>query len=203
MSQVQYREQAGALPESMGEKPAVYADFFMQAVVDEPASEAAGQVVYKDLEWCRMSRIGSNGTTTEDAVARLKRNPQLWPYLEPLYQAWRRGEEEPVSGARIDMAPFLTAAQVAALKRVNIRSIEDMAALPDGMLGAIGMGAQAMREKAKAWLAAANDIGKTAGKLGALEAENAALKDSVEELRKLIADMAPQKPQQQVQHGRR
>lgn len=199
-----YREVDGALPESLGEKPAVYAEFFMQAVADEAASETAGQVVYKDIEWCRMSRIGSNGTTTEDAVARLRRNPQLWPYLEPIYTAWRRGEDDPVSGTRVDMAPFLTAAQVAALKRINVRSVEDLATLPDAMLSSIGMGAQAMRQKAQAWLSAAHDIGKTAGKLGALEAENASLRESVDELRKLIADLTPQKPQQQpAQHGKR
>lgn len=198
MASIQYKHQDGAIPEEIGERPSVYAEFYIHSMVDQPASDAAGKLVYRDMEWCRMSRIGSNGTTTEDAVNRLRRNPQLWPYLEPIYHAWKRGEEEPVSGTRIDMAPFITPSMVSTLKQLNIRSVEDLAELPDSMLGALGMGAQAMREKAKNWLLSANDAGKVVGKISTLESENASLKSALDELKArldaIAKDKAEQKP---------
>jgi hypothetical protein len=65
----------------------------------------------------------------------------------------------------------------------GILTVEDLAGLPDSDLPAIGIGGLSLRDKARAWLSAAEDKGK-------LAEENAALKLQVTTLSEQVTTLA-------------
>jgi cell division protein FtsB len=65
---------------------------------------------------------------------------------------------------------------------VGLRTVEDLASLNDEGLRKIGMGAVELRQKAKAWMAAAQDKGKLTQDMTALQRTNEQLHNTVASL---------------------
>jgi hypothetical protein len=157
----------------MAERPC-YIQFETRAVEDRAASIEAGRVMYRDVDYAIITPHG--GSLINEAVAtewlqnkRILKDPFADKY-EAAYDAWKKGQEIPAEGTALKLVPTFTPAEVKSLNSAGILSVEDLAAWPDGRLGALGMGGLRLRDKARAYMSAANDIGKTAERLAALEA---------------------------------
>lgn len=115
---------------------------------------------------------------------------QAWlrkQFIEPLYLAWKRGEELPTEGMPIAACNFLRSEEVAVLKRSGIRTVEELAGLRDADLDAVKV--PAMREKrvqAKRFLEA-QDTNKAAAQMAARDAQ---LAEQAEEIAALKTQMA-------------
>jgi hypothetical protein len=134
----------------------------------EYAPDAAGPV---PVDWVRWVKKGvSNGATTEDKVARVqKHDVAIWEVLRPHYEAWKRGQDAPVSGIPLDAAPFATREMVKVLASVHIRSVEDLANAEDAALSKLNIpGIRATREKARAYLDAHANVAGVTEELAAL-----------------------------------
>lgn len=114
-------------------------------------------------------------------------------FIEPLYKAWKRGEEMPTSGMPIAACNFLRAEDVAVLKRNDVRTVEELAGLRDADLSNIKL--PAMREKrvqAKRFLEA-QDTNKAAAQMAARDEQLAEQAAEIAEMKATIARLAAER----------
>lgn len=164
-----------------------YVAFERRAVEDRSASIAAGHYVSKDVDIAIITRPGSRDNLEKDALTwlaeirekgRKDEIPRSWyEGFSASYKSWKDGEEAPVSGTPIKGWPVLSPAAQKDLIHAGIRTVEDLANLPDGDVGMIGTGAIAYKQKAVAWLAAANGTGKVVEQISALTTQVKELTD--------------------------
>lgn len=176
-------------------EPGVHAEFEMFPLLNGLESKSAGREVYTDKPHVRIRVAGYDkdeffGPATPEIQARF---PEEW-------EAFKRGNEPITHGTPIDRWPQLTPSQVRMLKQLNIRTVEDMASLPDVGLQKVGMGAQKLREAAQKFLS----LAQTAADLGRMEeiqAENATLKGQLEALSAQVAELAEKKTRKHASAG--
>jgi hypothetical protein len=110
-----------------------------------------------------------------------------WKFIEPHYNAWKKGEELPQDGVPLAALNFLRAEDAAVLKRHGIKTAQDLRDMLDSDLSKVPL--PAMREKrvqAKHFLEA-QDTNKAAARIAAAESK---ADDTARELEALKAQMA-------------
>lgn len=60
-----------------------------------------------------------------------------WAQIEPAYDAWKTGQEMPVSGTPLSIWPGLNADQVEVLRQVGIRSVEEIRDLSETQISRV------------------------------------------------------------------
>lgn len=170
---------------------ALFVQFYMHAVRQGAASEKAGREIFKDEEyvWIRfpgdrtkevrrpVDMRGGNGSPPD---------PERWPTP---WAAFKNSKAQVQEGTPLEEFPPLGASTVLNYKALNIHTVEQLAAVPDHVLHAMGTGGLTMRQKAQAWLAAAKD----AAAVTQLQDELAKRDADIEMLRQQIADLAKAK----------
>lgn len=156
-----------------------YVVFERRPVEDRNASIAAGHYVSKDVDVAIITRPGSRDTLEKDAktwlaeiAEKARKNeggvPPTWPIaFNAAYKAFLEGEELPVSGTPIKGWPVLSPSAQKDIIAAGIRTVEDLADIPESSLPTIGTGGIAFKQKAKAWLEAAKGPGKVTEQLNA------------------------------------
>jgi len=163
-----------------------YVEFYYRAVEDRTESLAQGHYVTKDVAFAKIWRAGSRDCNDEDAkvwitklekAAREGMIPETWPkHFNDRFEAWKKGEEIPLTGTPIKGWPIISPAAGAAIIKAGYLTVEDLANAPDQEVTAIGMGAISFKQKAKTWLEQAANSGKVVERLTALEIELASMK---------------------------
>lgn len=156
-----------------------YVRFEVRPVEDRAASIEAGHFVAKDVTYAIITPPGSKDELEKEAEAWLRdtkyavdedRVPATWlQHYKSLYTEFKEGNELPESGTPIRTWPVLSPAQIANVVAANIRTVEDLANANESALQFIGMGAAALRQKAKDWLTSAEKNGKPTEALSALK----------------------------------
>lgn len=155
--------------------------FEVKAIEDRAATIKAGHTCYKDVEFCTITPPGGSLVIHAEVDDTVKER------YASRYNAWLEGREEPVEGTPITMWPGASPAVAATLKGLAVHTVEALAGANDSILERIGPGARALQEKAKTWLASAEDIGKVAEQVAALTIENAELKERNAQLTQALA----------------
>jgi hypothetical protein len=166
-----------------------YVQWETRAIEDRSASLAAGHYVAKDVDFAVIMRPGSRDKLEKEAVVWLselrmkdQKNeiPPTWfPAFQASFKAWKEGEEEPLNGTSVKLFPVLTPSQLKTLQSAGIKTIEDLAQIPDQDLGILGIGGLNLKLKARAWLEQAVDKGK-------LAEENASLKTQMTQMQEQL-----------------
>lgn len=124
--------------------------FYMDAVEDPEASAKEGRPMFRDRPMIKIITPGSrdeyNAPATRDYQQRF---PRHWA-------AFKRQQTDPEQGTPLKEIPFLTVAQIKSLEAINCRTLEQLAGMSDVNVGK-GMGLVQLRDRAKAFLAAAQD----------------------------------------------
>jgi hypothetical protein len=105
------------------------------------------------------------------------------------YDAWKSGQEIPLNGVPIRGWGVISPAVQENLTRMNILTVEDLAAVNDEGLKRIGMGSQELKNKAKAWLSQLNSKGPLTQEIAAVRKENDILNAQVSSLMKTVDDL--------------
>ena len=186
------------------ERPA-YVSFEMRVTEDKAASKAAGRYVAREFEVVKVTPPYSKDSIEFKVpawMADIDRNlrdgriPEKWAeYWRESYRRWKEGQELPLSGTPIKGWGVISPAQQASLIHMNCKTVEDLAAINEGGMQRIGLGAHDLRNKARAWLQSMLDHGGTTIKIASLEQENAILRASVETLEKKVAELAARIPE--------
>lgn len=175
----------GALPGEVAvpagsNKSTVFPQFFLMAVKDETKSLATGRPAHREIEMVQIIIPGDKHNIVERRV----REPDKIRWHRQ-YDAFKKGQEQAADGTRLEDWPVLNRAQILDLKSQNIFTVEAVAGLSDGQLGAIGMGARQLRRHAQAFLETC-ERGRVPAQL---VAENEALKNKVDLLTSQMGDM--------------
>lgn len=128
----------------------------------------------------RIMKVQSPGENSTNPAAAMAWN--RWKYIEPLYEAWKRGEALPETGTLLAALSFLREEDLAVLKASGVKTVEDLATLLDTNMEKIKL--PQMREKraqAKAFLEA-KDANVATAKLDAQAQEIAELKAMMADL---------------------
>jgi|SRR6478736_27961 len=182
-----------------------YVTFERRAVEDRSKSLESGQYSSMDVDFAIITRPGSKDDLHKEAgpwleemklKARKQEIPQEWAtHFSALYKAFLEGEELPTTGTPLKTWPVINPAALKDLLKNGIRTVEDLADLPDSDLPTIGMGAVALKQKAKAWLLAAKDTGKVAEQVAAQNVQIAQLVELAKNQAKELDELRKQLPQ--------
>jgi len=185
----------GDILERDEDRPA-YVRFELRAVKDNEASLKAGHYVSKDEEIVLIMPPYSKDcheNTVPRWLPQLDRevnngripikHKELW--LE-IYARWKKGLEPPVNGTSVKDWNAISPAQCQNLINAGCRSIEDLAQVNDEGMRRIGMGANDLKNKAKAWLQAAKDHGPLTEEVTQLKNQNKQLEGTIESLQEQI-----------------
>lgn len=164
MSQV-HTTFAGEEPIDRGPKDDCWPVFYTEAVKNNFKSEETGHPVYEEQEFVRVMVPGDKLVCPVFPIA--EEHKRRWPRH---YEAWKRGEEH-VEGTPIENLPRIEKPHLAMLRDLGVRSIEQLANLPDSSMGPMGM--HELRQRAKAYVALMRDPDQLLARISQLEASNA------------------------------
>jgi hypothetical protein len=148
--------------------------FELRAVEDGIKTKEAGRRITKDAEFIIIIPPGGN-LIVEKEIRDSNRNEIMSKYGRQ-YEAWKAGIDPSVEGTSLREWPLASPSQCENLASCKVYSVEQLAQAPEDVLNVIGMGARGLKQKAIAWLESAQNVGKIAAKLEALENDMKALK---------------------------
>lgn len=137
----------------------VIASFYTEAVENEGKSRDEGRPIFEDREFCKIQFAGDKDReyhfpANEVWKERDNRGPAM-TYAQRFakeYAAFKAGEDQSVNGTPLTELAFLTKANVAELKALNIRSAEALAELPANLSKRLGMQGNTWKAQAAAHL---------------------------------------------------
>lgn len=103
-------------------------------------------------------------------------------YFRQLYDYWKKGEELPLEGTPIKGWPVATKAEQLKCIQLHILTVEALATCNQEAIMRLGMGGQALRNRAEDWLKAKNETAPLVARLGAQQVSIEALQKAVQEL---------------------
>lgn len=161
--------------------------FFIDAVKDEKASLAEGRPIFKDAEWIDIRVPGNRN----DIVIRPVR-PDDFTRFPRHYDAFKKriAGDEGMVGTPLSAWgwPSMTRARIEELKYFNVRTVENIAGMADGV-GQKIMGFQAMKAAAKEFIEAS----KSRAPLVQMQLKMEALMQKVDEQATTIARLTAEK----------
>jgi len=178
------------------ERHGFYVEFELRPEEDREASIDQGMPVFKDVEFAMITMPGGGLVVDKPINEALlyewkngdnRRKPPS-PFAYRAYEAWKEGREAPVNGTDLKNWPGVTPAQLKTCQNATVRTIEDLAAANADTIRKLGMGGVAMMEKAKAYLASANQ-NKTSEEVSALMVKLEDLSDIVKRKDEQISDL--------------
>lgn len=172
---------APSFDENARDKDGAHPRFFNETRKNNFRSEQDGVPRFDDIEMVEILIPGDRLSTSVQQVNDGHR--RRWPKA---YAGFKEGQESPVEGTPLDQLPGITKARVEELRYFHIRSIEQLANMPDELLmKAAPMDGRGLRDKAKRWV----DASAGAATEEKLAAENRALTDKMGAMETQMADM--------------
>jgi hypothetical protein len=191
------------------ERHGFYVEFELRPEEDREETISQGMPVFKDVEFAMITMPGGGLVVDKPINEALlhewkngdnRRKPPS-PFAFRAYEAWKEGREAPVNGTDLKNWPGVTPAQLKTCQNATVRTIEDLAAANADTIRKLGMGGVAMMEKAKAYLASANQ-NKTSEEVSALMVKLDALSDTVKRKDEQISDLLERLDESTKKRGR-
>ncbi len=141
---------AGTQPTDDDKK--LFVTFSFEPRLDRKATEEAGSNKYRDVEFVTIRIPGDKTLSIHRPVT--PSDKQRFPLQ---YAAFKNKAGEQIVGTPLNLWPGCKPSQVRELEYFNVRTVEQLAAMPDGAQGASMMGVQALRNAARAYVSLAKD----------------------------------------------
>jgi len=126
----------------------LFVTFFSEAVQNESQTLEQGRPIFDDVDMIRIMYPGSKDTTVGVAhYGYQQRFPKQWAQ-------YKAEQDQTTSGTPLSSVPWLTKAQVAEMLAMNLRSVEQLAGMPDNVAQRF-MNHHALKQQAQAYLDAA------------------------------------------------
>lgn len=149
-----------------------------------PAHMAMYTQVTERVEWMRPPETVRN----DPRGIKMQFLTYRWSMIEKAYEAWKKGHEIPVDGTPLGVWPGVNAAQVQAFQQVGLKTVEQVATMPESIMQRVPLpGVRELRKQAEAFLAAtdrssvANQVTEQAKQIEALQEQLAAAMELLEE----------------------
>ena len=131
--------------------------FHLVAVENKFESEKQGRPIYADVPHVEIRIPGQPKSVVVRPVKEEDKSrwPRAWDSFE---QAMAMGEREgKTGGTPLEVCNFLTPARIATLRHLSVYNVEQLAAVPDGLVDKLGMDGRELQEKAKKFLTPASE----------------------------------------------
>lgn len=171
----------------------LFVQFLLHPHPDPVESEKQNRPVFKDTEYVRIIVPGDKTSIVFRPV--WDRDKQRFPRH---YQMFKNGINEQVVGTPLNIVPWLTKAQVEEMKYFNIRTVEQLANMPDSGAGSVPA-FHTLKRKANEFLMAAQGRDERVEELQAKLAErDEQMKAMMERLTALEANETAKKQPQET-----
>jgi hypothetical protein len=174
-----------------------YVKFEERSFEDRAASEKEGRYIAKSVDFVVIRQVGSRDTVECDAkqwLGQIKKDPGFHPdwveQFDKQYRAYKSGQEITPNGTHVKTWPTISKAQCDMLLNANLRTVEDVAQASESALMNVGIGARELQQKARAWLATAEEHGKGAQELTALRVTTEAQAAQIADLTRLVNELS-------------
>tara|TARA_R110000822_G_scaffold89758_2_gene207687 strand:- start:3407 stop:4054 length:648 start_codon:yes stop_codon:yes gene_type:complete len=132
------------------------AEFYLHPQEDSAKSEELGRPYFVDREYVRITQPGNKNSIIERPI-RFGPAPKNDNHrFAHQYNLFKQGEQQVMSGTPLTEWAGVTAAQVKNLKYANIQTVEQLSEVADNQIMGM-MGGSGLKQKAKDWLANAED----------------------------------------------
>lgn len=144
--------------------------FRLETVLDQKATRKEGRKIHRVVAMARLQQMTKDRTKFDilalepyqPLVAGASDPPQRYSAAQIWWDQWRafveaNGEDQ-VIGTRIEDFPPISVAKAADLRALGIKSVEQLAALNDNKLGALGMQGEQLKRQAQAYLDASKGV---------------------------------------------
>lgn len=162
-----------------------------------PIADKPGE--FREVHKIKWTKRGQPGHETVESVGRLRKDEMLWAFLEPYYERWLKGQEDPVDGTPLEAWPGVTRGQVQQMRNLHIRSVEELAGVTDAILDRIGMGARSLRERARTFVQAKAGSAQIEAALVAERERSAALEERIAEMEATLEQLKPKRGRKQAE----
>lgn len=153
-------------------------------VMYSPAHAAMYTQISDRVDWLRPPAF----LQSDEQGVKMAAMTHMWAQIEPAYKAWKEGKEIPIDGTALASWQLLDAGQIQAFQAVGIKTVEQVAAITDTMIGRVQLpGVRNLKEQAQAFIDA-YDQNATATRLSDLEASNAALQEQLAAAMELLEE---------------
>lgn len=179
-----------------------YIQFETRSEEDRDSSIVAGHFVGRDVDFVIVTQRGSRDRierkwtewlkVKEQETSEDRFNPMWLDQYKAQYRRWKEGQDDPLTGIPIKSWPVLSPSQTRLLIELSILTVEDLADANEETVTKIGMGARALKEKAKSYLEAAKGPGALAERMTKMEESLAGLQVRNESLETQNADLSRQ-----------
>lgn len=157
---------------------ALAVEFFVTAVENKRETRKQKRPIFEDREYIRIRFPADNKrelvapAQEMHYVSHFKQQMTYAQRFEDVYAAWKKQHDDSyIHGTPISELPFLTSAKRAELIAMNVKTVEQLAALPTASERKLGMGAKELIREAQAYMSRASE-----------HADIAALRRRIEEL---------------------
>ncbi len=173
--------------------------FFSAEKQNMAKTEEEGRPIYDMVDWIEIHQPGNKLT----AIMRIATDKDRQRFSRHWAAYQSRENQEELSGTPLEQWPGITKAQVAELKYLNVRSIEQLINLSDGSTRTI-LGIADIKRKAKAYLdaadqqKAANEITSTRNQLEEQKELNNKMAARLEALEGLLSERDTAEPKKRM-----
>lgn len=173
---------------SREEKPNIAVlEFYTEYIQDndDPAKTKA----IDRVKWVKKG--DAHQSTTSERISRLKHDRILWPYIEPMYEAWKKGQEFIPDGTPLEAWNGLSKEEVLHLKAsFNIHTIEEFAEMGESAINRCKiMALRTKIQKAQAYITAKSNTAEVQRELTVRDKEIKNLNTANEQLREQLDTM--------------
>jgi hypothetical protein len=120
----------------------LFVQFYRKPVYQELESQIEKRPIYKEIDYIKIIIPGDKLAEIDDPV-----DAEYAKRFRVKYEAFKAGKTDPVRGTPLEAWPVLDATQVAELKHLNVRSVEDIISAPEHLAKQI-MGYNKLKSKA-------------------------------------------------------
>lgn len=156
-------------------------NFHMRPHLDKAASKAEGRPIYKEREYVTIIIPGDKGTTVNRPVWDMDK--RRFPMQ---YQAFKNNQSQDLVGTPLEQVPWITRSQMEELKYFNIRTLEQLVAMPDHQTQKF-MGIRTLQQQARDHIERAKQDAPAAALQAALRERDAKLEEQAGALKELMA----------------
>jgi hypothetical protein len=157
--------------------------FYRKPVQLYNRSEIEGRPIFEDRDFIKILSPGSRDTFEHPATPYYQaRFPRQW-------DAYKRNISQDVEGTLLSQVNWLAPSQVAELNALNLRTVEQLAAMPDAVAHRL-MNAHALRQQASAYLSKSS----AAEKQQQIDTLTSELQTLREQFAALVAAQQPREP---------
>lgn len=143
----------------------VFATFYDEAIKNEQETEKQGIPVFEERLYIHIKIPNQVDNVARPATdADKKRFPQSW-------QAYKTGKEPAESGMPLEEWPQLTVSEHKVCQALGIKTVEQLAELPDSGLHRLGVNGQGMKTRAQKFLNSAGEMERLRARVKELEAK--------------------------------